>query len=462
MQFSKCVQTIFVIIPLLVLSACSGGGSSSNSGGTQQSGSVFTVGTDAPLPGVVSCELNVTGVTLNNGTTNVSVLSQAQIVDFAQLSGLHQLLDLNAVPVGSYTSATVTIANPVIGFIDTTQTPPAINTLNGTLSMSSVTVTFAQPFQVNNADLVGLAMEFDIHKSLATDSNGQVTGQINPIFQMKLLDATDSSVAIDDFYAGVVGVTGDNTFTVQGPHGRQWTVQTDSNTMFDDPDEPISAYTTSTIVAISGQLDRVTKNIDATEVQVVSNDGFYLSGLQTYVNPSTGPVTEADLFVRDELPSINGIAPGDITPLTLNGSEIYRIAHIKLPLTSLLFNNSALTAGQRVSFGGKISTTNGSTTLTVHRVVLRRQGQAGTVAGNVIVQNGNQGSFQLNDDWTAGTLLPQPLTVMTTNATNFINLSGLSALQGQTGRVRVVGLILIDPQTSRPVLVAGRVELIGS
>ena len=75
------------------------------------------------------------------------------------------------------------------------------------------------------------------------------------------------------------------------------------------------------------------------------------------------------------------------------------------------------------------------------------------------MQQGNTGSFQLNDNWTAGILLPQPLTVMTTDATNFINLSGLSALQGQTGiSLRVVGFVLINPATSQPVFIAGAVE----
>jgi hypothetical protein len=155
---------------------------------------------------------------------------------------------------------------------------------------------------------------------------------------------------------------------------------------------------------------------------------------------------------------VDGISPGDITPLTLNGTEKYRIGHINLPITTLLFNNSALAAGQRVSIGGALVTNNGTSTLTPHRVILRRQGQAGTLAGNVVVQNGNAGSFQLNDNWTAGILLPQPLTVMTTSVTDFINLSGLSALQGQTGTpLGVVGYVLIDPQTSQPVLIAGAV-----
>ncbi len=158
MKWSKCVQSFLAVLPLLLISACSGGGSmNSTTPPPQQSGSIFTVATDAPLPSVVSCQVNVTGVTVNNGSTDVSVLSQAELVDFAQLSGLHQLVDLTSVPTGTYVSATVTIANPVIGFIDTTQNPPAINTMNGTLSTNMVTVTFANPFTVNNGDLVGCA-----------------------------------------------------------------------------------------------------------------------------------------------------------------------------------------------------------------------------------------------------------------------------------------------------------------
>jgi hypothetical protein len=402
----------------------------------------------------------VTGVTAFNGTTNVPVLTSPQVVDFAQLSGLHQLLDLNAVPTGTYTSATVTISSPVIGFIDTSVNPPVVNTINGTLLQSSVTVDFAQPFVLQDSDLVGLRMEFDLRQSLQTGANGQVTGVVNPVFHMRMLAADDSNVSIDDFHAGVVGVTGSNSFTIQGPLGRQWTVQTDSSTVFDDPDIPISSFTTNTIVSVSGQLNRVSKNIDASEVEVVSMDGFFLGGLLTSVRPPSGPATQADLYVREELPDISGISNGQIETMNLNGSEVYRIGHIALPLTILLFNNSALAAGQRVDFGGKLATSNGTSTLTVHRVVLRRQGQGGTwVPGSTVVQSGNAGTFQLNDQWTAGILLPNPLTVLTTNSTRFINLSGLSALTGsQPIPIRVVGFILIDPATGQPVMVAGSVE----
>jgi Domain of unknown function (DUF4382) len=459
----KAMGVFAAFFSALALSSCGGSGGMGTAS-TQSQASIYTVGTDAPLPSVVSCEVNVTGITLFNGTTNVSVLSQPQIVDFAQLSGLHQLLDLTSVPTGTYTSATITIATPVIGFIDTSVNPPVISTINGTLSQSSVTVNFANPVMVSNADLFGLRMEFDLRKSLQTDGNGHVTGAVNPMFEVALLNSTDSLVSIDDFHGGVVGVTGANTFTLQGPHGRQWNVTTNDDTMLDDPSTAVSSFTTNTIVEVTGTLDPVTHDIDASEVEVVSNNGFFMGGLFTSIRPPSAPATQADLYVRELLPAINGISDGQIETLDLNGSEKYMIEHINLPLTTLLFNNSELAAGQRVGIGGALSTTNGTSTLTVHRVVLRRQGQAGTwVPGSTVVQNNNAGTFQLNDQWTAGVLLPQPLTVMTTNDTNFINLSGLGALQGtQAISIRVVGFILINQATGQPVMVARSVEELAS
>ena len=456
---------VFVsLFAALLLSSCGGGSSSPSTSNGQAS--VFTVGTDAPLPSIVSCQLMVTGITIFNGTTNVSVLSTPQIVDFAQFNGLHQLLDLNAVPNGTYTSATVTIASPVIGYINVNPpNPPTASTINGTLSVSSVTVNFPQPFVLDASDLVGLRMEFDLRQSLQVDGNGQVTGVVNPVFEMNLLNSTDAGVSIDDFHAGVIGVTGANTFTVQGPHGRQWQVTTNDSTVFDDPDIPMSSFTASTIVSLTGTIDPVSHAIDASEVEVISNDKFFLGGLLTYVNPaSPQPATQADIYVREELPAISGISDGQIETLSLNGSERYRIGNINLPLTTLLFSNTLLAPGQRVDIGGPLTTSNGTETLTVHRVILRRQGQSGSwVSGSTIVQSGNAGSFQLTDDWTAGILLPAPLTVLTTNDTNFINLTGLGALSGPGPiQIRVVGFILINQANGQPVMVARSVEQLTS
>jgi hypothetical protein len=70
---------------------------------------------------------------------------------------------------------------------------------------------------------------------------------------------------------------------------------------------------------------------------------------------------------------VNGVSDGQIETLALNGSEKYMIEHINRTLTTLLFNNSELAAGQRVGIGGELTTRNGACTA-VHRVVPRRQG----------------------------------------------------------------------------------------
>jgi len=220
-----------------------------------------------------------------------------------------------------------------------------------------------------------------------------------------------------------------------------------------------ASYTANSIVEISGQLDPVTKDIDATELAEISTDKFFLGGLFTSIRPAPqpGPATAADLYVRSELPAITGLEPGEITTLPLNGSENYKIANINNPVTSLIFGNSLLTPGQAVAVGGVTTTVGNTMTLTPHRIVLERQGQLGTVTATPVVTTGNVGSFQLIDNSPAGILLPSPLTVLTFSNTKFINLAGLSAV---TGKIRVVGFILINPATQTPVMVARSVEQI--
>jgi hypothetical protein len=462
MRNSKSWGVFSALFAIVSLVGCSSGMKPIDPSAEAKTASVFTVGTDAPLPSVVSCDVTITGVTLNNGSSNISVMTETpQVIDFAELSGLHQLMDLNAVPTGTYYSATVTLSSPVIGYLDTTASPPTVETMNGTLTQSTVTVEFAQPFVLNDNDLVGLRLDFDLRQSLLTDQNGNFTGQISPTLAMKLFAADDANVSIDDFHVGFVGMDSDTSFTVQGPHGRQWTVETDSNTAWDDPATPLNAFTTNTILEVSGQLDPVTKAIDASEIEVVSNDGFVLGGLLTYINPpAPQAATSANLYVRYEVPDLNAIQPGDIEQLTLNGSEQYRIANIENPITTLLFSNTLLAPGQRVDVGGKLDTSVTPPTLTPRRIVLRRQGQFGAwVVGSTNTQSGNLGTFQLADDSTAGVLLPNPITVYTTDETLFINLSGLSALSGPNPiPIRVVGFVLVNPATNQPVMVARSVE----
>lgn len=448
---------------LLFLSGCT---NSANTTPQNAMGNVFSLVTDAPptLPSVVSFEVMITGVTVNNSGGSLSVLSNTATIDFARFDGLHELLDLDAVPPGQYTSVTITGSSPVIGFLDTsggTGVPPVLNTLNATPTTFSVTVPLTKTLVVDQNDMVGLLIDLDLGRTIQT-SNGQVTGTVTPTFDVRALTADDSEAEIDDFRGGVVSVDSTSmAFTLQGVRGRQWNVTTGSSTEFDDG-ASFSNLAVNDIVEVSGKLDPVTHGIKADEVEILSKEGFFAGGLATFVNPaSPAPATQIQVYVRAELPDLSSTAPiGKIDPFTLNGTENYFIADFRNPLSTLLFSNTTLAPGQRLSIGGTMSTSGGATTLTVHRVVLDRQGQQGLwVPGSTQVQSGNAGSFQLNDNFLAGVLLPQPVTVMTSDFTNFVNLAGLSALTGAGPiRLRVVGFVLMNQQTNQPVIVARRVE----
>ena len=73
MRISRAMGVFATFLAVAALCSCGGSSYSSGTGtGTSQdTASVFTVGTDASLPSVVSCQVMVTGVTIYNGTTNV-------------------------------------------------------------------------------------------------------------------------------------------------------------------------------------------------------------------------------------------------------------------------------------------------------------------------------------------------------------------------------------------------------
>jgi hypothetical protein len=466
MKPSKWTIALLFLISAVMVSGCGGSGSMTTPV-QAQNGSVFVTGTDAPLPSVVSFQVDITGITVSDGTNPpVSVLSNTQTVDFARLNGLHTLLDLNTIPAGTYTSVTVTLANPQIGFLNVTTpqtnppTRPTISTLNSTtspavsLTQSSVPITLAKPLVVSANNIIGLSFDFDLHQSIQVDQNGQITGVVNPNLDLRTITPDDADAYIDEFVTGVVSVNaGGNSFVIQGPHGRQFTVNVNDQTEFENG-ESLADLTTTSIVQISGTLDRTSAAFLADTVGIVSQNGFYAGGLVTFVDPATGAANDFDLYVRSTLPTGTGFQTGQISTINLTGDETFFIYwwHLKFP--SFLFNSSLMVPGQRVSVGGPFS--NGA--VTVKRVVLRHEGHVGTwVVGST---DTGASTFQFNSSGLAGVLFNGPVTVYCTPFTNFRGgLNGLGDLTGTTVLdLRVVGLVLKDPISGQPVFVARRVE----
>jgi hypothetical protein len=169
----KCIHGLRVFLMIAVAacvagcSAGSGSAPSSSSSTPAQSGSVYVLGTDAPLPSVVSFAVSVQSITLSDGSaTPVSILNGAQTVDFARFNGLSTLLDFNSIPTGTYTTATITLGSATLGYLNTQSgAAPTVASMPATLTQSVVTINLASPFVVNAGDMDALRFDFDLAQS---------------------------------------------------------------------------------------------------------------------------------------------------------------------------------------------------------------------------------------------------------------------------------------------------------
>lgn len=439
------------------------GNSVSNPG--TNSGSAFVVGTDAPLASVVSFTTTIQSIdAIDASNKSVPLISGTPAVDWARFNGLQTLIDANNVPADTYTQIAVTFATspaPSIGYLQTGSGAPTIQTLPASFSSATMTQTLANPLVVSATGPVGIHLDFHLDKSIPS-SNGQIVvtnGVVNvtPTLTIKAVGPSDPDAYIDEFIAGVVNpsVTA-QSFTIQGPHGRTYTVNVNGQTEWDNG-ESMSSLTSTSIVQISGELDRADSTIDADEVAILTQDGFYAAGQVTFVQQTgNNPASDFQLYVRGTEPaSGDGVSDGQIAQVNLSGSEKFFIYWMHNPLSQFLFNASTLLPGQHVSVGGPLSGAANGNALSVKRVVLRNWGFNGTLVPNSIAN----GTFQMNINGFAGLLVPgQPVTVYTGMGTKFRDgLNSTSDVSSATN-IRVVGLLIKDPTSGNSVILARYVD----
>jgi hypothetical protein len=437
--------TAAALLATFMLVGC-GSNSSNPNPGQSQSGNVFVTGEDAPLPSVVGLDLTINSITLNGQNNSPQVIPAPTTVDFARLLGLRSPLAFSSVPADTYSSATFVLANPVISYVDMSQNPPVVTTINGTLPQSpyTMTVNFPTPMVVRSNGLAGLKMEFDIRQSLAVNGSGQITGAVNPVIYIKATKASNPDGQVTDLTGGLVSVnTGNNSFVMQGPYGRQLTVYVNDNTQFNSGWN-MTDLAPPAIVGVQGAF-QADGSLMASGVEVITTAESFLSGRVLQVtNNGAGQAQSVTMWVgetgADLVSEVDTVQPNiDISAVTN-----YEICFLDGPLANALFNSTSIEVGQRIFIGGSYV----NSTFTPQMISLRRQGVYGLfVPGSVTVSNGNAGFFQLSNNGLVGYAAGGPVTVYTGNDTLFFNLSGLSALAGDTTAVPLItrGLLLQDP-----------------
>jgi hypothetical protein len=457
----SCAALFLLVANLLLWTGC--GGRNSNNTSIRTGTPAATTATtqvkigDAPVDGVVAFELTVNSITLNpsNGTAPVSILSSPTPVEITHTSGTFEPLAVADIPSGTYSSATLTVANPEVVIINSLGQPEQLP--QPTLTSNTATVNFTTPISVG---ITAAVLVFDLNLANSLFISG-TQATVTPIFSVSLStigaqnQQEEENGEIEDVTGTITTVSGSSfTISVQ-QHATPLTFNIDANTQFKAPLANMASLQTGMVV----EVDAVTQSSGAllatkVEAEVEVANGLELEG---FVSSVTGnPATQFQVVVQEVATPIT-TAPllGAITTADIASNTNFKIDdnHIDLSGLNFTFDVSSLKPGQRVEVDVEPPI---ATTPTAKKVILKRQALIGTIS-NLIATGTSTATFTLTVDpvFSAFALVSQQstLTVFQQPGTELKNITALS--NGQTVRVR--GLVFFDTVSSSYRMVAGRI-----
>ncbi len=456
----------------LVTLGCGGGGVSSSSMAPTSAiptSSVAVFGTDFPLCNVVSFTATITGATLTplGGGSPVSVISAADSVkvDFAALLGFSAVLKLASVPTGQYSQITLTLSNPQITVLDVTKSPPAPTTITTTLTSSSVTINLSPALNVTTAGAAALSIDFNLLKSVQTDSNGQVTGTVTPVFEASPTSASAEeglgeldelkgivqTVTVGQPFIGTTSFTGN--FVLQTEGGRTFTVNVNDKTKFEGI-TGLSDLKANTFVEVEAFVDSsgniVAKEVEAEEQEDKNQQKAAFVGLITSVTrDAQGNATQFSLFVRAEHPDMSNVVPVKSSlVVVLSSSTRLDVAARGTNQANLKFDATTVGVGEQVVVHGQFQS-GPPPTLAAQAIFLGLQSIVGNFSSPLLTvgSDGKTGGFNLVP--CSSIFQGKTITAVTFGQTAFSG--GLTDLNSLTPKptLLVKGLFFFEPTLTK-------------
>jgi hypothetical protein len=404
---------------------------------------------DATTDRVLAYQVTIGNISLT--PTGSGSSQQIQVptnrIDLSHMAGkLEPLVIVNA-PQGTYASATVNIANPVVIYLS------GVGTLATALGSSqSVTVNFSPALTIGTSPAI-LNIDINAASTLSTDVSGNVinvtfpsssiTVSTSPIVTENLQQ--DTTGEIESVVGQVAGISGAN-FTLNGAQGGgQLVFATDGSTLFLGGLTNLASLTNQ-IVRIDGTT-RADGTLLARRVEgVESQTGSEVNGVITSVigapaafltivsQGGTGSGMDSSKIGGPFNINVSGVAAGNFG-VNQGRTDFTGLA---VPSATFPFDATTLRAGQRISIGspGSVPLING--TITADKIRLEQQAVTGVVS-NFTVGTGGAATFDLTLPSTSllvGTLTPTVVHVFQQPGTD--NRFGTIS---NTKTVRVRGLL---------------------
>jgi hypothetical protein len=452
---------------VLATAAVAGCGSSSGSSGstsstdgststTAQTATVNLVVQDTPSTNltVLSFQIQITGAVLQPGS--VSLLPKPVTVDLVQLVSDTGLLSSAVIGSGTYTSLTMTFANPQVtiannsgvAIVTPTQTcaSGAVCTFAARLNSASLTISNGVfPITLTASSSTGLALDLSIPDLLQSDLSVTLADGSSVNLSVLPQPKTGSVQAQLDDVLGVVQSVSSGQIKIKTAAGEQLVFTTDSNT----------AYNYPKAVCQTGGAECVLANQAITsDISLLANGGLQARSITFAAAPgaavaqgvivATGPTAGSfQMLVRRVLPDSTGLTPGELVDVTAQSTAAYSIASTSYPpVTSGAFSSASdLMAGQEVLVSVILPAavqTDGSPGFNSDQITLESSQIAGKVTS---VDSGSQ-TLMLTNVWSLFNALSPALAqlqVQTGTSTAFVNLTpaDLTALSaGSAARVK--------------------------
>lgn len=355
--------TVRLALGVFLMSGCGAGTSTTSGSPSSGDATVNFVVTDTPPTAVtvLSFQVQIAGAVLQPG--DVSILPRPVTVDLAQLATDTGFLASEVIGSATYTSLTVTLANPQVTLMNNTA---AALTLNGqscavgavctyvpALDKASLTISSGVfPITVTANSTTGLAMDLSIPDLLQSDLS--VSTASGAAANFSLLPGK-ANVELGDVL-GTVTAVGSEQVSVTTAFGDSLVLTTGSATVFRYPSN-VCAANTSACLAV-GQIVSVDLSLPG-EGGLAANSLSYVGaagsavvkGLVLGVD-ATGVEPVAKVLVQRQI-GTTGLATGQIAEVTLMSGTTYGVGTVTYPTVSGGSFGSAgdVAAGQEVFAG---------------------------------------------------------------------------------------------------------------
>lgn len=435
-----------------------------------------TVG-DMPPSGVAVLffEASITGASLQPSDSKkpaVSVLTNPVEVEFGHLQTDTAFLSLAKVTPDTYSSLTLTFGNAEMTIVNRGAAigsclKNSVCQLTPSFSTSMVTLSgMPFPITMDMNSVVGIKLDLNVNSSVQGDLSINPAVTIAHLRQRQDSDEDQEMEQLDEL-DGQITALGTNQFTiVDRRNGQSFTVNVDSNTVFEDFDragcmaspQNFTCLTMNQIVEVKLSENGMGTML-ATRVEFIENASQEaIKGTITSVdNP-----TQFHMVVFREEPSVNGISEGTPVAVTIAPNAVFQIGGEEMgedggfSMFGFSFASSAdLMVGQDVQVRpGMVSSSNGAVTLTTDLVRL----WPSQITGQVASINGNNGTFSLaglSPLFTGATPAVDTITVITLSNMDFQGFPNQGQLAvGNT--VSVKGLLFNTSTT--PTLVTRTIQ----